>query len=80
MTRKTERKKLRKARSSSEALAQPFFRMSRALTIGEAYRAFLGQEPNIYDHQMAGSAMRFSSAQAEALRTNIADRVEQSGD
>ena len=44
-----------------------FMLEGRALTIGKAYRTFLGQEPNSYDQQMAGSAMRFSAAQAEQL-------------
>lgn len=44
-----------------------FMLEGRALTIGKAYRVFLGQEPNSYDQQMAGSAMKFSSAQAEPL-------------
>ena len=44
-----------------------FMLEGRALTIGKAYRTFLGQAPNSYDQQMAGSAMRFSAAQAEQL-------------
>lgn len=44
-----------------------FMLEGRALTIGKAYRTFLGQEPNGYDQQMAGSAMRFTSGQAEQL-------------
>ena len=44
-----------------------FMLEGRALTIGKAYRTFLGQEPNSYDQQMAGSAVRFSAAQAEEL-------------
>ncbi len=44
-----------------------FMLEGRALTIGNAYRMSLGQEPNSYDHQMAGSAMRFTASQAEEL-------------
>ena len=44
-----------------------FMLEGRALTIGKAYRTFLGQEPNGYNQQMAGSAMRFTSGQAEQL-------------
>ena len=44
-----------------------FMLEGRALTIGKTYRMFLGQGPNSYDQQMAGSAMRFTSAQAEQL-------------
>lgn len=44
-----------------------FMLEGRALTIGNAYRMSLGQEPNSYDNQMAGSAIRFTASQAEEL-------------
>ena len=39
----------------------------RALTIGNAYRMSVGQEPGDYDRQMAGSAIRFTASQAIEL-------------
>ncbi len=44
-----------------------FLLEGRALTNGQAYRASLGQGPNRYDSQMAGSAVRFTAAQANVL-------------
>lgn len=44
-----------------------FLLEGRALTIGNAYRMSIGQPPNGYDRQMAGSAVRFTAAQAEEL-------------
>lgn len=44
-----------------------FLLEGRALTNGHAYRMSLGQEPNRYDRQMAGSAVRFTAAQADLL-------------
>ena len=44
-----------------------FMLEGRALTLGNAYRMSLGQPPNSYDQQMAGSAVRFTASQAEEL-------------
>lgn len=44
-----------------------FLLEGRALTIGRAYRASLGQPENHYDRRMAGSAVRFTSGEAGRL-------------
>ncbi len=44
-----------------------FMLEGRALTMGNAYRMSIGQKPNTYDQQMAGSAVRFTAGQAEEL-------------
>lgn len=44
-----------------------FLLEGRALTIGHDYRMSLGQPENEYDRRMAGSALRFTSKNAEEL-------------
>jgi hypothetical protein len=47
-----------------------FMLEGRALTVGHAYRMYLGQEQNSYDHRMAASAARFTASEAETLLNN----------
>ena len=51
-----------------------FMLEGRALTNGHAYRMYLGQGENSYDHQMAGSAINFTAAQAEILLSEYRGR------
>jgi hypothetical protein len=47
-----------------------FMLEGRALTIGQAYRLHIGQQPGDYDRQMARSAANFTSEQAVQLLDN----------
>ncbi len=51
-----------------------FLLEGRALTNGHAYRMSLGQGPNVYDRQMAGSALRFTASRAATLLDDDAGR------